>query len=582
LHGEAEEPRPTGPSRFTGLLLALEHQFATAGSREEVQHLARYRSFVPCAACAGSRLRPEARGVRLAERTLPDIVDLTIAETADFFAGLHWNSPDQPVAQPLVSAIASRLTFLLQVGLGYLSLSRATDSLSGGEFQRVRLASSVGSGLVGVCYLLDEPSIGLHPRDNQRLLETLRNLQHQGNTVIVVEHDAELMEIADQIIDMGPGAGVEGGRIVAQGTPAEIRGHEESLTGAYLSGRMRIERPAKRRSITRAKSISLLGASTHNLKHVDLVIPLGVFVGVTGVSGSGKSSLIEQTLVPALQRKMGHHTVVPGPYRGLRGGHQIQRLIPVDQSPLGLSSRGNVATYSGVFDEIRKIFASTPDAKRRGFRANRFSFNNAGGRCDSCLGQGERRIDLSFLPDLVVPCEACGGTRFNSETRSVKYRDHSIADVLRLSIREAIEFFANVEAIARVLQCLADVGLGYLSLGQSSATFSGGEAQRVKLATELAARDAAATLYVLDEPTTGLHVDDIRKLVNVLQELVNRGNTVLVIEHNLDVVQCVDWIIDMGPEGGAGGGQIVAEGTPEEIAQDPKSPTGAYLRAKLN
>ena len=477
-----------------------------------------------------------------------------------------------------MAAIRSRLAFLHQVGLGYLTLDRSADSLSGGEFQRVRLASSVGAGLVGVCFVLDEPSIGLHQRDNERLIETMRQLQQRGNTVLVVEHDADVMRSADYLIDMGPGAGTGGGQIVATGSAADLMRHPTSLTGSYLSGQRRIEPPPVRRPVVKSRAIHLLGVTTHNLQDVDLMLPLGVFVCLTGVSGSGKSSLIHDTLAPALLRRLGHSAPAPGPYRSLRAARQLKHVIQIDQTPLGQSPRSNAATYTGVLDEIRKLFASLPAAKQRGFRAGRFSFNNKDGRCSNCHGLGAQRLELSFLPNIDVPCEECGGTRYNRQTLSVRYRGKSIADVLDLPVADAVEFFANVEQIRGVVDCLQQVGLGYLPLGQPASTFSGGEAQRVKLAAQLARPGEHHSLILMDEPTTGLHFDDVRCLVAVLQRLVDQGHSVLVVEHNLEVIKCADWVIDLGPDGGSAGGQIVATGTPEDVANHATSHTGGCLR----
>jgi excinuclease ABC subunit A len=458
-----------------------------------------------------------------------------------------------------------------------LSLDRTAPTLSGGESQRIRLAGQVGCGLVGVLYILDEPSIGLHPRDNARLIESLRRLQAEGNTVLVVEHDEAVMRAADWLIDMGPGAGERGGQIVAEGTPGEVAANPASITGGYLSGRLRIEAPANRRPIAKTRMIELEGATLHNLKNVDLQLPLGVFCCVTGVSGSGKSSLIIDTLAAALSRKLQGATVRPGPYRALRGVSKLERLIHVDQSPIGRTPRSNPATFTGVWDEIRRVFAATKHAKQRGYKLGRFSFNAKGGRCEHCQGQGVERIEMRFLPDLFVTCPVCHGKQFNRQTLAVRYREKSIADVLAMTIDEAVGFFENHPAIHRMLTSLVEVGLGYVQLGQRSTTLSGGEAQRIKLAAELGRPSSGSTMYILDEPTTGLHVDDIGRLLTVLQQLVELGHTVLVIEHNLEVIKCADWVIDLGPEGGAAGGQIVAAGTPEEIAACGESFTGQYL-----
>ena len=534
-----------------------------------------------CSACAGTRLRPESRSVRLGGRAVHEITAQPIHELPPFFQSLVFEDWQQPVAAPLIRDICHRLQFLLQVGVGYLTLDRAADTLSGGELQRVRLATSIGSGLVGVCYILDEPSIGLHPRDNETLIAALRRLQQQGNSVLVVEHDDAIMRCADWLIDMGPGAGAQGGLVVAQGTPAALQANAESLTGQYLSGRCQISVPTQRRETTKVRALRLEGVTTHNLQEVSVVIPLDVLVAVTGVSGSGKSSLIHETLIPGLRRRLGAEDARSGPHRSLRGVSMLDRVVWIDQSPVGRSPRSNAATYSGLFDEIRKIFAATRSAKQRGYGVGRFSFNNKEGRCEACQGQGSQKVAMGFLPDLYVTCEACQGAQFNRQTLQVRYRDRTIAEVLAMRVDDALEFLENFPPAERMLACFQQIGLGYLPLGQSATTLSGGEAQRVRLATELGRADTGHTLYVLDEPTTGLHVDDVRRLLDVLQGLVDKGNSVLVIEHHLDVIKCADWVIDLGPEGGAGGGRIVAEGTPEAIARCPESHTGRYLSPLL-
>jgi excinuclease ABC subunit A len=534
-----------------------------------------------CPVCQGARLRPEARSVKLAGRTIQEVTEMPIAVARQFFAELRFSPADQPIATPLVSEIASRLSFIEQVGLSYLTLARSADTLSGGESQRIRLATGIGSGLVGVCYILDEPSIGLHPRDGQRLIDALRRLQQQGNTVLVVEHDEAIMRQADQIIDLGPGAGRHGGTIVAQATPDEIGREPQSITGKYLSGELRIEVPGKRRNINPRRALVIEGATGNNLKKVTASFPLSALVCVTGVSGSGKSTLVNDTLARAIARRLNGEGPKPVPHTGLRGVSQIDKLVEVDQSPIGRTPRSNPATYTGAFDEIRRAFATTREARLRGYKANRFSFNVKGGRCEACQGQGVRKIEMNFLPDLYVKCPECQGAQFNRATLEVHYRGLSIAGVLGLRIEEAVEFFQNFPAIRRLLSGLQEVGLGYLTLGQSSTTLSGGEAQRIKLATELSRVDTGKTLYILDEPTTGLHFDDVRKLLAVLARLVDLGNTVLVIEHHLDVIKSADWIIDLGPEGGQAGGQIVASGTPEQIAAIEGNATGRYLSAVL-
>ncbi len=567
--------------RFAGLIHLLEIEYVTTTSKKRQQQLEPFRAHVLCTACDGSRLRPEANAVRIAEMSIGEMTRLTVSDARRLFQDLEFHEDDLLIAGPPVQAILHRLDFLERVGVPYLALDRPADTLSGGELQRVRLATCIGSGLVGVCYVLDEPSIGLHPRDNQRLIDSLRHLQEQGNTVLVVEHDEAMIRQADQLIDIGPGAGSEGGRVVAQGTPDHVAVNPESLTGQYLSGSASIPVPNKRRKTAKSRTIVVEEVTTNNLQGVTAKIPLQALVCVTGVSGSGKSSLVNETLARALIRRLGGVAAKPGPFRSLRGVSQIDKVIEVDQTPIGRSPRSNPATYCGAFDEIRKVFAETRDARRRGFRANRFSFNVKGGRCEACQGQGVQKIEMNFLADLYVPCAECHGARFNNQTLQVRYRQNTIADVLGMSVSEAKTFFENFPAIARPLQCLMDVGLGYLKLGQPSNTLSGGEAQRVKLAAELARPETGKTVYLLDEPTTGLHLADIQRLVNCLQQLVERGNTVLVIEHHLEVIKCADWVIDLGPEGGTAGGHIVAEGTPEQVATADGSLTGAFLAELL-
>jgi excinuclease ABC subunit A len=567
--------------RFPGLVNLLEGEFATTTSDSRREQLAAFRGTVVCRTCGGSRLRKEANHVKLGGSAVHEITRLNVQEASQFFRGLKFTGLEQPIADPLLGEILKRLEFLAKVGVAYLTLDRAADSLSGGELQRVRLATSIGSGLVGVCYVLDEPSIGLHPRDNQRLIDALRDLQQQGNTVLVVEHDEAMMRQADWLIDIGPGAGQHGGSVVAAGRPDDVAADPVSPTGRWLIGELRIPIPESRRKPAKTRSLHLDGASANNLKHVSVEFPLGCLTCITGVSGSGKSTLINETLAPALQRRLGGLAPKPGPFTSLRGVTQIDKVVVVDQSPIGRTPRSNAATFTGMFDEVRKVFASTRDAKQRGFRANRFSFNAKGGRCEECQGYGVKKIEMSFLPDLFVVCNECGGARFNRQTLSVKYRGKSIADVLDMSVENALEFFENFDRIRRALDSLRDVGLGYLPLGQPSTTLSGGEAQRIKLATELARLETGKTLYLMDEPTTGLHFEDIRRLLDVLHRLVDRANTVIVIEHNLDVVKCADWIIDLGPEGGEQGGRVVATGTPEEIARLPNNHTGRFLNMHL-
>ncbi len=565
-----------GEGDFPGLMQVLEKEFVTTTDPDEIERLELFRGVVPCGACGGARLRPEARNVRLHGRAIHEINRLTVTQAREFFGSLKFPRDDQPIAKPLITEIIKRLTFLEKVGVEYLSLERPADTLSGGELQRVRLASGIGSGLVGACYILDEPSIGLHPRDNERLIEALRDLHALGNTVIVVEHDEAMMRAADYLIDIGPGAGRLGGNVVAYGTPDDVI-QSGSLTAKYLTGELTCGPPTLHRKLAKTRSITLEGATTNNLKNVTVRFPLSALVCVTGVSGSGKSSLMNETLARAIQRRLSGSGPKPGPFTSLRGVSQIDKLVQVDQSPIGRTPRSNPATYTGLFDEIRKVFAGTKGAKQLGFKAGRFSFNAKGGRCETCQGHGMRKIEMNFLPDLLVPCEECEGRRFNRQTLQIRYKEKNIAEVLEMKIDEATTFFENFPLILRLLNSLQEVGLGYLSLGQSATTLSGGEAQRVKLATELARVDTGQTLYLLDEPTTGLHFDDVRKLLAVLQRLVDLGNTVIVIEHNIDVIRSADWVIDLGPEGGERGGHLVAEGTPEEIAALSGNHTGRFL-----
>lgn len=568
-------------AKWLGIVTLLEKEYVTATNEKRRDALEAFRGQVPCPDCGGSRLRPAANSVRLGGRSIHEICQMPVLAAKEFFDGLTVSDDKRPVFDPLVSEIRKRLDYMAKVDVAYVTLGRPADSLSGGELQRVRLATSIGSGLVGVCYVLDEPSIGLHPRDNQRLIDAMRDLQQRGNTVLVVEHDAAVMQQADHLIDVGPAAGADGGMIIAEGSPAELSRNEHSVTGQYLGGRRSIEVPKERRRLKKSRQIVIEGAATNNLKEIDVEFPLGGLICVTGVSGSGKSSLVNETLVPALQRKLGGTAAKPGPYSRLRGANQIDKIIQIDQAAIGRTPRSTPATYVGVFDEIRRVFANTRDAKQRGFGLGRFSFNTKGGRCEHCQGYGLQKIAMNFLPDIFVICEQCRGRRFNPQTLAVRFRGESIADVLEKSVEAAAEFFENFSGIQRSLQSLCDVGLGYLSLGQPSTTLSGGEAQRIKLAAELAKTDTGKTLYVFDEPTTGLHFDDIRRLQGVLSRLVDRGNTVIVIEHNLDVIKCADWVIDLGPEGGEEGGRIMATGTPEQIAQTAGNHTGQFLRPLL-
>jgi excinuclease ABC subunit A len=565
---------------FEGIIPMLMRRFKETTSESMRKHYLRYFSDRPCSGCMGERLRPESRAVRIHEKSVVDVSRMTIEDAARFMNTLPLVGNDKVVATELLKEIGNRLDFLLDVGLSYLTLDRPGPTLSGGESQRIRLASQMGSELTGVIYILDEPSIGLHQRDNARLLSTLQRLRDLGNSVIVVEHDEETMVEADYLVDFGPGAGELGGEIVAAGTPAEVMKNKKSLTGGYLSGRLAIEVPSKRRRGNGLR-ISLHGASANNLKNVDVEIPLGAFTAVTGVSGAGKSTLINRVLYPALSRALYGSRETPGTYKALSGIEHLDKVIDIDQKPIGRTPRSNPATYTKVFDTIRDVFARTPEARAYGYEPGRFSFNVKGGRCEACEGDGMKVVEMHFLADVYVPCEICHGKRFNDATLRVTFKNLNIAQVLDLSVREAIELFAVHKEIVRVLKTLDDVGLGYIKLGQPSPTLSGGEAQRIKLSRELARTDTGRTLYVLDEPTTGLHFEDIRRLLIVLERLVEAGNTVLVIEHNLDVIKCADHVIDVGPEGGDKGGLIVATGTPEEVARVKASHTGAYLAKVL-
>ena len=532
---------------------------------------------VSCETCNGALLKPEVLAVTIGEKNISEICELSIADCAAFLKQIKLNKREAQIAERVMKEVHARLGFLLDVGLDYLSLARPAGSLSGGEAQRIRLATQIGSGLVGVLYVLDEPSIGLHQRDNKRLIETLTRLRNLGNTLIVVEHDEETIRTADWIVDIGPGAGEHGGKVVVSGSYEDLIASKESITGAYLSGRKSIEIPKSRRPVDPKRKLVVKGAKENNLKDIEVEVPLGVFVSVTGVSGSGKSTLVNDILYTVLANKLNGARLVPGRHRTVTGIELLDKVVHVDQSPIGRTPRSNPATYTGVFDKIRALFAETSEAKIRGYQQGRFSFNVKGGRCENCSGDGTITIEMNFLPDVYVPCEVCHGARYNRETLEVHYKGKTIAEVLNMPIEEAHGFFESVPAIARYLKTLNDVGLGYVRLGQSAPTLSGGEAQRVKLATELQRRSTGRTIYVLDEPTTGLHFEDVNKLLTVLNRLVDTGNTVVVIEHNLDVIKCSDWVIDMGPEGGFRGGMVVAEGTPEAVAAVKESYTGQFL-----
>ncbi|WP_290785071.1 excinuclease ABC subunit UvrA [Halomonas sp.] len=567
---------------FEGVLPNLQRRYRETESNMVREELARYIAVQSCPTCQGSRLRKESRHVFIDERNLPEMVRLPIGEAWRYFKALELPGRRGEIAVKIVNEIHARLEFLVNVGLDYLTLERSAETLSGGEAQRIRLASQIGAGLVGVMYILDEPSIGLHQRDNDRLLKTLERLRDLGNTVIVVEHDEEAIRAADHVIDIGPGAGVHGGRIVAQGTPEAVMANPDSLTGQYLVGTRRIEVPPWRIPGNPEKVLRLVGATGNNLQDVTLELPLGLFICVTGVSGSGKSTLINSTLMPIAARELNHATsLTPGPYQRIDGLDQLDKVIDIDQSPIGRTPRSNPATYTGIFTPIRELFSGTQEARARGYKPGRFSFNVKGGRCEACQGEGMIKVEMHFLPDIYVPCDVCKGKRYNRETLEIQYKGKSIDEVLGMTVEEALAFFSPVPAIARRLQTLLDVGLSYIRLGQSATTLSGGEAQRVKLARELAKRDTGKTLYILDEPTTGLHFEDIRQLLTVLHRLRDHGNTIVVIEHNLDVIKTADWVVDLGPEGGSGGGRIIAEGTPEQVAKMEASHTGRFLRPLL-
>ena len=575
---------PSGVRRFStpfeGVLPALDRRYRDTKSSGMRAFYEMYMSYRPCQTCHGARLKKESLSVKVGDKNINELTDMPIRKIKSYLENLSLNKKDKMIAEQIFKELSSRLQFLIDVGLEYLTLSRSSGTLSGGEAQRIRLATQIGSGLTGVLYILDEPSIGLHQRDNDKLLATLKKLRDLGNSLIVVEHDEDTMYAADQIIDIGPGAGVHGGHVIAQGTADEIKLIPESITGQYLSGRKKILVPKKRRK-SNGKAIEIKGAVENNLKNINVKFPLGVFNCVTGVSGSGKSTLVNEVLYKYLARELNRASEKPGKCEEIIGIENIDKIINIDQSPIGRTPRSNPATYTGVFDIIRDIFAGTNEAKLRGYQKGRFSFNMQGGRCEACQGDGILKIEMHFLPDIYVPCEVCKGKRYNRETLEVKYKGKSISDVLDMTVEEALDFFSNIPKIKQKIQTLYDVGLGYIKLGQPSTTLSGGEAQRVKLATELSKRATGKTLYILDEPTTGLHIDDVSRLVNILQRLVDTGNTIIVIEHNLDLIKTADHIIDLGPEGGDNGGEVVALGTPEQIVRNEKSHTGRFLKKYL-
>ena len=579
VHYVGQRGEGTYPVTFEGLIKNVERRYRETGSDTMKQEYESFMRITPCKECGGMRLKKEALAVTVCDKNIYEITAMSIGNLQQFLTDLKLTKQQMLIGGQVLKEIRARVGFLIDVGLNYLSLARATGTLSGGEAQRIRLATQIGSGLVGVCYILDEPSIGLHQRDNDKLLNTLKNLRDLGNSLIVVEHDEDTMLAADYIVDIGPGAGSHGGEVVAQGTAEEIMQIPDSVTGQYLSGILQIPVPDTRKKPT--GFLKIIGAAENNLKNVTVDIPLGVMTCVTGVSGSGKSSLVNEILYKHLAKSLNRARTIPGKHKEIRGIDQLDKVINIDQSPIGRTPRSNPATYTGVFDQIRDLFAGTQDARARGYKKGRFSFNVKGGRCEACGGDGIIKIEMHFLPDVYVPCEVCGGKRYNRETLDVKYKGKSIYDVLEMTVEEAVPFFDSIPSIKRKIETLNDVGLSYVKLGQPSTTLSGGEAQRIKLATELSRQSTGKTIYILDEPTTGLHFADVHKLVEILQRLVENGNTVVVIEHNLDVIKCADYIIDMGPEGGDGGGQVVAKGTPEEVAENPDSYTGQYIKKML-
>lgn len=579
VHYSGQRGQGVYPVAFEGLIRNVERRYRETGSDTMKQEYESFMRITPCKVCGGMRLKRESLAVTVCGKNIYEITSMSIRNLHEFLKGMELTKQQQLIGKQVLKEIRARVGFLIDVGLEYLSLSRATGTLSGGEAQRIRLATQIGSGLVGVCYILDEPSIGLHQRDNDKLLSTLKNLKDMGNTLLVVEHDEDTMLAADHIVDIGPGAGSHGGQVIAQGTAEEIMQVADSVTGQYLSGKLQIPVPELRRKPT--GKLTVQKAAENNLKNINVDFPLGVLTCVTGVSGSGKSSLVNEILYKHLARDLNRAKTLPGKHAGIKGIEQLDKVIDIDQSPIGRTPRSNPATYTGVFDQIRDLFASTADAKAKGYKKGRFSFNVKGGRCEACCGDGIIKIEMHFLPDVYVPCEVCGGKRYNRETLDVKYKGKSIFDVLDMTVEEAVDFFENVPSIRRKIETLNDVGLSYIKLGQPSTTLSGGEAQRIKLATELSKRSTGKTIYILDEPTTGLHFADVHKLTEILHKLVDGGNTVVVIEHNLDVIKTADYIIDIGPEGGDKGGTVIAKGTPEEVAQNKDSYTGAYVKKML-
>ena len=567
------------PVVFEGLIKNVERRYRETGSQTMKAEYETFMNITPCSACKGQRLKPGALAVTVGDKNISEVTTLSIERLQKFLDELQLTETQQLIGNQILKEIKARISFLMDVGLDYLTLARATGTLSGGEAQRIRLATQIGSGLVGVAYILDEPSIGLHQRDNDKLLATLKHLRDLGNSLIVVEHDEDTMLAADYIVDIGPGAGEHGGQVVAVGNAQEIMKNPNSVTGAYLSGKIKIPVPTERKKPT--GYLKVVGAQENNLKNIDVKFPLGVMTCVTGVSGSGKSSLVNQILYKRLARDLNRARTIPGKHKRIEGLEQVDKVINIDQSPIGRTPRSNPATYTGVFDLIRDLFAGTPDAKARGYKKGRFSFNVKGGRCEACAGDGILKIEMHFLPDVYVPCEVCGGKRYNRETLEVRYKGKNIYDVLNMTVEEAVDFFENVPSIRRKMETLRDVGLSYIRLGQPSTELSGGEAQRIKLATELSKRSTGKTVYILDEPTTGLHFADVHKLTEILRRLSGDGNTVIVIEHNLDVIKTADYIIDIGPEGGDRGGTVVASGTPEEVAKNPDSYTGKYIASIL-